>query len=73
MLHLQSTRDNRCNNHLIASGVTIYLTHQNKKDQRELEKEIQQNEFNFSLKNLWYERQAEAIDELMGKQFKKMA
>ena len=58
---------------LIASGVTIYLTHQNKKDQRELEKEIQQNEFNFSLKNLWYERQAEAIDELMGKQFKKMA
>ena len=54
------------NNHLIASGVTIYLTHQNKKDQRELEKEIQQNEFNFSLKNLWYARQAEAIDELIG-------
>ena len=51
---------------LIASVVTIYLTHQNKKDQRDLEKEIQQNEFNFSLKNLWYQGKAEAIDELIG-------
>lgn len=43
---------------LIISIRSIYLTH-------EYKKEIQENEFDFSKKMLWYERQADAIDELM--------
>lgn len=44
------------------SAYSIYLTDQNKQKQQELEKEMQKNEFNFSVKKVWYEKQNSIID-----------
>lgn len=44
------------------SIISLYLTHQNKKEQQKLEKEMQQNELSFSRKKVWYEKKNEAID-----------
>lgn len=44
------------------SIISLYLTHQNKKEQQKLEKEMQQNELSFSRKKVWYEKQNEVID-----------
>lgn len=46
----------------IISGISLFLTYKNKIEQQELEKEIQQNEFNFSKKKVWYEKQNEILD-----------
>lgn len=44
------------------SVLSLFLTYENKKEQQKLEKEMQQNEFNFSRKKVWYEKQNEILD-----------
>lgn len=46
----------------LISVISLYLTHQNTSKQRALEKEMQQSEFNFSRKKVWYEKQNEILD-----------
>lgn len=52
---------------IIISVISLYLSYINKKNQQNLKKELQQNEFNFSRKKIWYEKQNEIIDITMGK------
>lgn len=46
---------------LISVGVTIY----NAFKQREIEERLQDNEFEYSKRKIWYDKQSQAIDELL--------
>jgi len=52
---------------IFVSGISIYLTHQNKEKQQKLEKEMQVNEFKFSRRKVWYEKQNEVLDSILEK------
>lgn len=45
---------------IFSSVFSLYITHQNKK-------EIQQNEFNFSKRKVWFEKQNEVLDKSIEK------
>ena len=55
---------------IFAIGVSvysIYLTDQNRQKQQNLEKEMQDNEFRFSRRKVWYDKQNIIIDTTLEK------
>lgn len=52
---------------LLISGYSLYLSNQNKKEQQNLQKEMQSNELKFSRRKVWYDKQNEVLDTSLAK------
>lgn len=51
----------------LISILALYLSYKNTQEQRKLEKEMQRNEFSFSRKKVWFEKQNEILDKAIEK------
>lgn len=47
---------------ILVSIYSLHVSNETKKEQQKLEREMQNNEFNFSVKRIWYEKQNLIID-----------